>query len=182
MEPEVLMPYSQGPATGPYPEPDESSPHPQPVYLYISPSMPRSSVRSFPFTFSDIHFPSPRSSQWIRPIPRPCVTFCNKMDFYGEELLAPRPIPNLEIGWLRLLIPYIRSYPPWLEAVSSIRNPRTRHTMATGTHKITPVNSLSIIPQVKFEVSEMFKSRPSTLPWKPQISQWSAFSELHSDL
>jgi hypothetical protein len=31
------------------------------------------------------------------------------------------------VGCPRLLIQYIRSYPPYLEAVSSIRNPRTRH-------------------------------------------------------
>jgi hypothetical protein len=29
-------------------------------------------------------------------IPRPCVTFRNKLSFYGEGLLAPRPTPNLE--------------------------------------------------------------------------------------
>jgi len=27
---------------------------------------------------------------------RPCVTVFNEVDFDGEELLAPRPIPNLE--------------------------------------------------------------------------------------
>jgi hypothetical protein len=35
------------------------------------------------------------------------------------------------IGSLRLLIQYIRSYPPYLEAVSSIRNLRTRHAVMT---------------------------------------------------
>jgi hypothetical protein len=28
--------------------------------------------------------------------PRPCVTFCNKLAFYGDELLAPHPTPKLE--------------------------------------------------------------------------------------
>jgi hypothetical protein len=28
--------------------------------------------------------------------PRPYVTFRNKLDFYGEELLAPLPTPNLK--------------------------------------------------------------------------------------
>jgi hypothetical protein len=35
------------------------------------------------------------------------------------------------VGCPRLLIQYIHSYPPYLEAVSSIRNVRTRHAMAT---------------------------------------------------
>jgi hypothetical protein len=30
------------------------------------------------------------------PVPRRCVTFRNKLFFYGEELLAPRPTPKLE--------------------------------------------------------------------------------------
>jgi hypothetical protein len=35
------------------------------------------------------------------------------------------------VGCLRLLIQYIHSYPPYLEAVSSICNLRTRHAMVT---------------------------------------------------
>jgi hypothetical protein len=35
------------------------------------------------------------------------------------------------VGCLRLLIQYIRSYPPYLEAVSSIRNLRTCHAAGT---------------------------------------------------
>jgi hypothetical protein len=35
------------------------------------------------------------------------------------------------VGCPRLLIQYIRSYPPYLEAVSSIRNLRTRHAAVT---------------------------------------------------
>jgi hypothetical protein len=46
-------------------------------------------------------------------------------------------IPNSQAGGLplmgcpRLLSQYIRSYPPYLEAVSSIRNLRTRHAVVT---------------------------------------------------
>jgi hypothetical protein len=47
------------------------------------------------------------------------------------------PTPNsqgggpLLVGCPRLLIQYIRSYPPELEGVSSIRNLRTRHAVVT---------------------------------------------------
>jgi hypothetical protein len=40
------------------------------------------------------------------------------------------------VGCQRLLIQYIRSYPPYLEAVSSIRNPTTRHAVVT----VDPLN------------------------------------------
>jgi hypothetical protein len=33
MEPESSLPYSQRPATGPYPEPDASSPQPPTLFL-----------------------------------------------------------------------------------------------------------------------------------------------------
>jgi hypothetical protein len=54
----------------------------------------------------------------------------------GEELLAS-PTPNPQAGGLplivspRVLIRYIPSYPPYLEAVSSIRNLRTCKAMVT---------------------------------------------------
>jgi hypothetical protein len=86
MEPEVLLPNSQHPATCPCPEPDESSP-----CLLI---------------FSECS--------------RTCETFCKIVRFYGEELLAP---PNTHVGGPpivgcpRLLLQYVRSYPPYLQAV-----------------------------------------------------------------
>jgi hypothetical protein len=45
------------------------------------------------------------------PIPEPRVTFRNMLISCAEELLAPRPNPKP-----RLLIQYIRSYPPYLES------------------------------------------------------------------
>jgi hypothetical protein len=48
------------------------------------------------------------------------------------------PPPNLKaggpptVGCPRLIIQYIRSYPPYLQAVSSVRNLRTRHAVVTG--------------------------------------------------
>jgi hypothetical protein len=73
--------------------------------------------------------------QGIRPGPMLLEKFCNKLIFHGEELLAPRPTlkargPPL-VGWLRLLIQYNCSYPPYLDGVSSIRNLRTSHAVVT---------------------------------------------------
>ncbi|KAJ4426046.1 hypothetical protein ANN_27673 [Periplaneta americana] len=54
--------------------------------------------------------------------------------FYGDRLLVLRPTqaggPPL-IGCPRLLIQYIRSYPPYLEAVCKLRS---RHAVVIGTH------------------------------------------------
>ncbi|KAJ4443747.1 hypothetical protein ANN_05525 [Periplaneta americana] len=58
--------------------------------------------------------------------------------------LDPSPNPQagepLLIGCPRLLIQYIRSYPPYLEAVSSIRNLKTRHAVVIGTHNTLGIN------------------------------------------
>jgi hypothetical protein len=54
--------------------------------------------------------------------------------FYDEELLAPRPTQAEGPPFFlcqRLFIQYIRTYPPYLEDVSSIRNLRTRHAVVT---------------------------------------------------
>jgi hypothetical protein len=50
--------------------------------------------------------------------------------FYGEELLEPRPTPKLEDHPFSA---FCRSYPPYRRPFS-IRNPRTRHAVVTGTH------------------------------------------------
>jgi hypothetical protein len=47
-------------------------------------------------------------------------------------LLAPPPTPKLEDYFLTaVLVQYIRTYPPYLEAVFSIRNLRTRQAVVT---------------------------------------------------
>jgi hypothetical protein len=55
--------------------------------------------------------------------------------FFWRGGVSPTPNPQAGepflVGCARLLILYIRSYPPYLEAVSSIRNLRTRQTVAT---------------------------------------------------
>jgi hypothetical protein len=58
------------------------------------------------------------------------VNFRNKLIFYGE-LLAQQPGGPPLVGCVRLHIQYIRSYPTYLEAVSSIRNLRKRHAVVT---------------------------------------------------
>jgi hypothetical protein len=63
-----------------------------------------------------------------RPDPRLLESFCNKFIFYGEELLAPRPTYKMEdhhLSAVRDCLFNIRSYPTYLEGLSSIRNLRT---------------------------------------------------------
>jgi hypothetical protein len=78
-------------------------------------------------------------SKWFiyrnRPGPRLLEHFRNKLIFYGEELLAPRPNqqaggPPL-FGCPQLLIQYIHSFPPYLEDVSCILNLMTPHAVGT---------------------------------------------------
>jgi len=42
-----------------------------------------------------MYFLLPRSLQNIGPFPSSRAVLCNKLYFYGEELLAPHPIPKL---------------------------------------------------------------------------------------
>lgn len=56
-------------------------------------------VHDIPYCFFKTHFNffllNHRSSQGIRPRPRPCVAFSNT-NFYGEKLLGPGPSTKLE--------------------------------------------------------------------------------------
>jgi hypothetical protein len=128
---------------------DESSPQ-LPLYSskinsnIILPSIHRSSEWSLPFTFSDehfvcIHFPLSTSFKWIRPSPRPRVTFRNKLFFFLRwGVVSPSPNPQFggpnPVGCPRLLIQYIRSCSPYFEAVSSNCNLKTSHAVVTGPH------------------------------------------------
>jgi hypothetical protein len=89
-----------------------------------------------------------KSFQRICPSPRPCVTFHKKLASYGDKLLSSPP--SLQAGepqlvscpWL--LVQYIFSYLPHLEAVSSTHNLRICHAVVTGTHIMWNVQMLDI--------------------------------------
>jgi hypothetical protein len=63
------------------------------------------------------------------------VIFCNKLIFLWWGVVSPVSNPQavgpplVSCPWL--LIPYIRSYPPYLEAISSNQNRRKRHAVVT---------------------------------------------------
>jgi hypothetical protein len=76
-----------------------------------------------------------RLCQVIRPVPRLCIVIRHKYWVLRGRVVSPPPNPQAggppTVSCLRLLIQYIRSYPPYLEAVFSILNPRTRHAVVT---------------------------------------------------
>lgn len=65
----------------------------------------------------------------------PLQPFITCQYFYDESLVASRQIPKLQDHPLRgcqlLIIQFIRSYSPYLEAVSLMRNLGTRHVGLT---------------------------------------------------
>jgi hypothetical protein len=111
MEPEGSLPHSQVPATNSYPELDQSSPR-------------------LPIPRFEAHIPSAKYQvcfqllilyQRIIPSPKLCEMFCNiiKCLRWGVVSTSPKPQaggPPLT-SRLRLIIQYIRNYPPYLEAV-----------------------------------------------------------------
>jgi hypothetical protein len=101
VEPQGSLPGSQEPSTCPYREPDQSSPyHPILSLSKICNCHERTcpmKTAYIPCTKSHISFPYLRSLiQRIRLSTRSFVTFSNKLIFYSEDLLAPRPNPKLE--------------------------------------------------------------------------------------
>jgi hypothetical protein len=73
--------------------------------------------------------------QGICPDPRLLMNFCNKLIFLRWGVVSPMLNPQAGgppiVGCPWLLMQYIRSYPPYLEAVSSICNLRTRHSVVS---------------------------------------------------
>jgi hypothetical protein len=89
-----------------------------------------------PRSKSQVHFLALRSIiQRISSCPRFLMNFRNRLIFLRWGVVSPTPNPQAGgpplVGCPRLLIQYIRSYPPYLEAVSSIRKLRTRHAVVT---------------------------------------------------
>jgi len=71
--------------------------------------------------------------------PHKSEALCNiSSNFLWWGVVSPSPNPQagrpLLVGCLQLLIQYILSYTQYLEAVSSICNPKTHHAVVTGTH------------------------------------------------
>jgi hypothetical protein len=99
-----------------------------------------------------------RTLKRIRPIPRSCVTFRNKFFlWWGVFSSLPNPQfwgPPLFVC-RQLLIQCIYNYHPYLEAVSSIRNPLTRHVVVTRIHTTwylqTPVTSHFLLETLRIK-------------------------------
>jgi hypothetical protein len=124
MEPEDSFPYSQKPST----------------ILILSHDQS---------TKSHVQFPQLRPfNQRISPRPKPFVTFRNKLIFFLRWRVV-RPTPNTQawgtplIGCPRLVVKYIRSYLPFLEAVPSIRNLRRHGMMARDPPNIVSYNNVN---------------------------------------
>jgi hypothetical protein len=118
-----------------------------------------------------------RLCQVIRPVPRLCVVIRNKYWVLRGRVVSPPPNPQAgrppTVGCPRLLIQYIRSYPPYLEAVSSIRNPRTRHAVVT----VDPLNMDATCYRTKL----IFTHIDPIYPWFTWIS-YSPLSILSNEL
>jgi len=70
------------------------------------------------------------------PLSKPCWMIRNMVLFYGEELLTPRPNPKVKAHPLSAVRDYlfdIFAAALHIEGRSTIRNPRTRHAVVTGT-------------------------------------------------
>jgi hypothetical protein len=117
MEPEGSLPHSQVQAACPYNQPDRFSPCPPSHFLKI---------------YLNIILSSTTDSS-----PRQLYPFRNKASFYGEEVLPPLPKHKLEghtLSAVRDCLFNIFATTLHTGGLSSIRNPRTRHAVVTGTH------------------------------------------------
>jgi len=85
----------------------------------------------------------------------------------GGEFLASPPNPPAGgpplLSCRRLLIQYIRSYPPYLQAVSSNRNPKIRHAVLTR----YPLNTV-YMPTGTCAIDVASMGEMKNLPGEPQ--------------
>ena len=151
MEPESSLPYSQVPATFPYPEPTPSSLQPLPIpedpslYRILTFHVPKR-MSLFLLRDTSPRNTPPQRSEWGISLPpdcfvsrgsiSPCEYFLT-MFFHGEALLAPRPTPKLEdhtSSAVRDCLFNIFAATLHIGGRSSIRNRRTRRAVVTGTH------------------------------------------------
>jgi hypothetical protein len=122
------LPHSQLLATWPYRKPDRTSPCPH-ILLPVDPSW-LTQTPNIPSTEFNVSFPLLRSYQSFSPDQRPFWMIHDRICFYGEELLVPRPTPKLEDHtlstvrdcWFNIFTATLH-----IGGCSSIRNPRTRH-------------------------------------------------------
>jgi hypothetical protein len=136
------------------------------IHIYINPKIHHRTHNSpppvpFPSHSNPIHIPQANLPKIhsdpififvLRPVPRLCVVIRNKYWVLRGRVASPPPNPQaggpLTVGCPRLLFQYIRSYPPCLEAVSSFRNPRTRHALVT----VDPLNMVYIyLDELRFK-------------------------------
>ena len=145
MEPEGSLPHSQVPATCYYPEPSRSSPYPpHPTSCrYLANSLAAAMIKPALYRLLTLYVPHLMSLLHClvctkdQSRPDAHVPFRNKDNFYGEELLAPRPSPKLEdhpLSAVRDCLFNIFEAALHIGGRSSIRNLRTRHAVVTGTH------------------------------------------------
>jgi hypothetical protein len=85
--------------------------------------------------------------------------------FLRSGVVSPPPNPEAGgpplVGCPRLLIQYIRSCPPYLEAFSSIRNLKTRHAVVTRDPlSVHNVNKVFVTMLLKIKLYLYFKSEP----------------------
>ena len=127
MEPEISLPYSQAPATCPYPE------------LFLCLVRDASSRNTLPTPPPEIRVGEYFTSGLfcLQRKHLACDYFL-KFVFYEKELLAPRPTPKLEgnpLSAARDCLFNLFAATLRIRGRSSIRNLRKRHAVVTGTHQ-----------------------------------------------
>jgi hypothetical protein len=91
------------------------------------------------------------------PYPGFCVNIPLQDTFYDEELLAPHPTPKLKdhpLSAVRDCLFNIFATTLHIGGRSSIRNPRTRHAVVTGTH-LSQLDKLHVFKSLSYVVHFM---------------------------